>query len=79
MRFTGNETSYNYGNLSFAYYEQGLRKYDLDSKLERIKERTVSASDMRPQATSTDWSPWDEPRSIVKADGRIEQIIYKNK
>ena len=79
MRFTGNETSYNYGNLSFAYYEQGLRKYDLDSKLERIRERTVSASDMRLQATSTDWSPWDEPRSIVKANGRIEQVIYKNK
>ena len=63
----------------YAYYKRGLQKFELDSKLERSRERTVSASDMRPQATSTDWSPWDEPRSIVKANGRIEQVIYKNK
>ena len=63
----------------YAYYEQGLQKYELDSKLERIRERTVTASDIRPQATSTEWSPWDESRSIVNANGRIEQVIYKNK
>lgn len=63
----------------YAYYEQGLQKYELDSKLERIRERTVSASDMRPQATSTYWSPWDSTPPLVKASGRIEQVIYKNK
>lgn len=61
-----------------SVYNDRLRLFDEDPNLQRVLVRTVEDDDLRPQATSTSWSPWQVKSPLEDVKKSLAQVVYKN-
>ncbi len=61
----------------YREFQEGLTTFERDPLMERVLTRTIDTADLRPHATSVEWSPFIQHKKIV-TDGLPAQAIFRN-